>query len=340
VKILANNRTVTGNTLNYKEHARIELECIASGTPKPSVRWSLDKGLLGRKDSVEVHGGILVIKRASHHHSGDYQCLAENNLKQLDHGAITIRINYAPRVKIHKTSVNSMEGNNRELHCLFHSNPEAKVVWEKNQHVLKSNEKYDIIQDKHHGENRSVLIVKNIDRSDLGVYQCKAQNNVGNAMANVSLIFTPEPAHFMQTKVEGKHVLINWEIHSMLPLSEIILYYRKNGETPWSKETGVDHTRNETHGIYHVSHKLLLEPGVWESRIKSKNREGESAMSEAEQFTVHAVIDFDLDDGENASVFKSSIIGSGGSRPEIQLSIFVLVAFQIVRRLLFIHHQN
>lgn len=138
-----------------------------------------------------------------------------------------------PRVTAHKT-VNTQENDNAELHCNYRSSSSADVTWIRNNHQLRqedNEEKYQVFFDSKgvDGQNRSTLLVKNVQNADLGIYVCEVRNSIGNGNANITLSYEPEVPVLEDTHIHGDIVTTQWKIRSWQALSEVMLKYQQKG---------------------------------------------------------------------------------------------------------------
>ncbi|XP_055692165.1 hemicentin-2 isoform X1 [Lutzomyia longipalpis] len=313
VRIYDNMRDVSGSSRTYREGDKITLECRPSGNPEPTVTWSSHGVRLDRISGVKVDNGRLTIERAEHHHARVYQCLADNSIGKPAHESVTINVHYAPKVSTHRHDVNTGEGYDAELFCNFKSDPAGRSMWLRNWNPLVEGGKYSMSEEQHNHHNSSRLIVRKVNKSDLGVYQCQVENRLGRDATNISLIYEPETAHFDGYELQPEHIVIfNWTVRSIQPLSEISLYYQKSNDKQWKSEKPIVAEKHKEHsGVWIIQHRVKLSPGTWHARVKSKNTEGWSKYSEAQNINVPII----YTDSEDQLFEKlDSTETSGGSR--------------------------
>ena len=65
-----------------REGDTIQLQCRATGYPKPTTSWMKDGKALETGDRVRIYGNKLVVTRASIDDSGIYTCRAGNGRQQ------------------------------------------------------------------------------------------------------------------------------------------------------------------------------------------------------------------------------------------------------------------
>lgn len=137
-----------------------------------------------------------------------------------------------PRVSAHRSVINTKEGDNAELYCDYDSSTESQVVWYKDQRPIDTNQsrKFSLInKPPKSSKNTSILVVNNVKPKDLGVYECRVENEIGSENVTIELTYAPEPPKLHNVDHDGDTVITHWHIRSMLPLKEIMLNYQLKG---------------------------------------------------------------------------------------------------------------
>lgn len=83
------------------------------------------------------------------------------------------QLTVSPKVTTHHRIVNSGQGYDADLRCVFLSNPQGSAIWKKNGTRVYGNQKYVYSYDSHNNHNRTTLTVKSVERSDLTDYECE-----------------------------------------------------------------------------------------------------------------------------------------------------------------------
>ncbi|XP_028266708.1 basement membrane-specific heparan sulfate proteoglycan core protein isoform X10 [Parambassis ranga] len=163
----------------------INLECQASGEPRPFVSWHrLDnnrKTMLSSPVPMESNA-VMQILVARPEDSGTYVCSARNN-----EGTTETRVEVfveggsqlpsVPRVSIPEPLMIVVEGQTTTLHCEAHGFPSPTITWSK----LRSPLPY-----RHKVVNNS-LVLPSVGRQDSGEYICSATNNMGTSEVTIML---------------------------------------------------------------------------------------------------------------------------------------------------------
>ncbi|XP_068997552.1 basement membrane-specific heparan sulfate proteoglycan core protein isoform X4 [Embiotoca jacksoni] len=163
----------------------INLECQASGEPRPSVSWHrLDnnrKTMLGSPVPMESNA-VMQILVARPEDSGTYVCAARNN-----EGTTETEVEVVveggsqgptvPRASVPEPLMVVVEGQTATLHCEAHGLPSPAITWSKLRSPLPW---------RHEVVNNS-LVLPNIGRQDSGEYICSASNSMGTTEVTIML---------------------------------------------------------------------------------------------------------------------------------------------------------
>lgn len=141
----------------------------------------------------------------------------------------------------HRSIVNTVEGDKAELYCDYDSPSSTKIIWRKDDNIIsaeheqRDHAKYIILDapkkhhDKHEEKNSSILIINNVDKNDLGEYECSVKNQIGSGNVKIQLTFVPEAPHLDNLEQNGETVTTHWVIRSYQPLEEVTLNYQQKG---------------------------------------------------------------------------------------------------------------
>ncbi|CAJ1056293.1 contactin-1a-like isoform X3 [Xyrichtys novacula] len=152
------------------------MSCVASGKPKPHIRWLKDGELTDRKE--------MRFSSLSFQDSGMYQCIAEN-----PHGVIYANAELrvfacAPTFKHNPVKRVLAARNGRVvIQCRPKAAPKPSFSWSKDTELLSNSTRVFILED-------GSLEILNVTRADEGRYTCFAQNDWGEANSTGSLVVT------------------------------------------------------------------------------------------------------------------------------------------------------
>ncbi|XP_037110368.1 contactin-1a [Syngnathus acus] len=152
------------------------MSCLASGKPKPNVRWLKNGEPLDRE--------VMAFSSLTFEDSGMYQCIAEN-----PHGVIfanaELRVfDCAPTFEHNPVKHVLAPRNGRVvIECRPKAAPKPKVSWSKDTELLSNSSRMFIWED-------GSLEILNVTRTDEGRYTCFAQNDRGKANSTGSLTVT------------------------------------------------------------------------------------------------------------------------------------------------------
>ncbi|GFY63247.1 titin [Trichonephila inaurata madagascariensis] len=167
-------------TLNSGDN--VSLECIATGYPLPNVTWKKTNGGIQEhyetvQDQKQTKGkSLLEIKQASTTDSGNYVCIAENDISSIKTGVIIISVSDLPRVQKFSFPDLVITGQRTSAHCTAVSGtPPMNFKWLKDGQVIKPVQKYSIRS----GADYSILFIEHVDLTTSGNYTCELTSSVG-----------------------------------------------------------------------------------------------------------------------------------------------------------------
>lgn len=152
------------------------MSCVASGKPKPHIRWLKDGKPVGRSDMTF---GELTFEDA-----GMYQCIAENR-----HGVIfanaELRVFACAPTFEHSPVKRELAARNGRvvIECRPRAAPRPTISWSKDTDLLHNSTRVFIWED-------GSLEILNVTRADEGRYTCFAENDRGKANSTGSLLVT------------------------------------------------------------------------------------------------------------------------------------------------------
>ncbi|XP_070963572.1 basement membrane-specific heparan sulfate proteoglycan core protein-like [Oncorhynchus clarkii lewisi] len=198
----------------------INLECQASGEPRPSVTWhrldSARNTMLSSPVPMESNA-VMQVLVARPEDSGTYVCTAHN-----DEGTTETRVEVivegiaqvpvTPRASVPDPLMVVVEGQSTTLRCDAHGFPVPKITWSKLRAPLPWRHK---VVD-------NMLILPNVGRADSGEYICNATNSMGTTEVTIMLdVETPPYATSLPNDVAvrvGEVIRLQCLAHGTPPL--------------------------------------------------------------------------------------------------------------------------
>lgn len=320
---IASIRTQTNETV-FSVGDELTLTCQAEGNHNVKITW--------HKNNVRLapEGETITIPSLTATDGGLYRCLADkgNGIKP-DHMHIEIFVNHAPIVSVQEYLVNSDHLNDVEFVCKVDAYPAPQVQWRRDNSILNRNEpKIKIMHED--GNSRNTLVVKDLSERDFGTYSCIATNAYGSETKNISLVRIPVVRKLEKNINEStKDVILQWKVESKQAITSHELQYRRKGETTWKTiSPAVSAGEND---VYLIKHTLKnLDPGIYETRARSKNSHGWSNYSEIMPFEGNSSLDTPAQHRSEGTVGESVSASTHlySSTCLLSVATFFLVYFQ------------
>ncbi|XP_074156306.1 matrix-remodeling-associated protein 5 [Sminthopsis crassicaudata] len=164
----------------------LQLHCIAQGSQKAQVSWTLPSGMVlegpqvvGRFSLLE--NGSLTVHEASVFDRGTYLCKVETEYGSSVMNVPVIVIAYPPRITSEPTPVIYIRpGNTVKMNCMAIGIPKAEITWElpDKSHLTAG------AQSRLYGNKflhpQGSLIIQHSTQRDAGFYKCTAKNILGS----------------------------------------------------------------------------------------------------------------------------------------------------------------
>uniref|UniRef100_A0A8D0DXZ9 Ig-like domain-containing protein n=1 Tax=Salvator merianae TaxID=96440 RepID=A0A8D0DXZ9_SALMN len=209
-----------------KQGDSTRLECKISGSPEIKVVWY--------RNDTELHAGekfqmsfidsvaVIELRHLVADDSGDYICEAVNPAGRAS-CSTKLLVKEPPVFSRKPSPVDTLKGTEVSLECEISGTPPFDVTWYKDKRQIRSSKKYRVTSKNYHA---SVHIL-NIEASDIGEYQCKAQNDVGSDTC-ICTVKLKEPPKFVTkihslTVVVGEPVELQATIEGSQPISVVWL---------------------------------------------------------------------------------------------------------------------
>ncbi|XP_062361457.1 hemicentin-2 [Cinclus cinclus] len=165
---------------------RLELVCAAVGSPQPRVSWMANGQLIA--DGASGHSGRSILRReaAAPSDSGTYICHAENSAGAI-RATVLVSVREAPVIQ-GDASIYQVEhsGGDALLDCHAQGNPEPLIRWSKDGVPVVAHGRLQQLQN-------GSLAIRAVGSTDVGQYQCVAENDAGTAAKAVTLVLESAP---------------------------------------------------------------------------------------------------------------------------------------------------
>ncbi|XP_070543452.1 scavenger receptor cysteine-rich type 1 protein M160-like isoform X2 [Ptychodera flava] len=150
----------------------VYLQCVIAGLPEANITW--------QRNGIELDGdrylkfdenGTLYIKDIRSDDSGEYRCIAENELG-IDFSSVPLIVQEPPKFSVVPTPVEAAVGNTAVLDCRAIGTPVPRIVWKKDgQDLPRGNNRFTSLPS-------GQLNIRSIVATDMGNYACIAINSV------------------------------------------------------------------------------------------------------------------------------------------------------------------
>lgn len=190
-----------------------------------------------------------------------------------------------PELMTSRSWIHTAPGHRVQLECKISADPQATVTWTKGDIPIPLDNRVLSLVDG----DKYTLLIKNVQKSDFGIYTCKAINELGQGELQIQLSGVPNPGVFKKTddrnvNAKDSYTLI-WEVDSYTPIIEYNLWFqpykpRSSLSKPnWTKLTIP--TEHSSGPVYSKSYTIrgLKEKTIYEALLVSRNRYGWSKPS-------------------------------------------------------------
>ena len=98
----------TPSLLKVKKGDDVTLNCSASGTPKPTVKWSRE-GKLMPDGSSHIQSEVVTFSQVNRQHAGTYRCTASNRHGQNATQTVRVEVEFSPELVVTEMVVSSRQ---------------------------------------------------------------------------------------------------------------------------------------------------------------------------------------------------------------------------------------
>ncbi|XP_061163155.1 basement membrane-specific heparan sulfate proteoglycan core protein-like [Saccostrea echinata] len=190
-------------TVNVGE--KVEMECVTTGSPQPTVSWSKLEGPL--PPTAIVNDAFLVIQSIRLEDAGTYVCTVQNIVGTVEK-RVTLFVRAKPIITGGSESLTAALGSSTSMSCEAVGYPQPEISWYKREGNMPRD--YTVDNGK--------LEIPRVYPGDQGTYVCQAQNDFGQNEKDYNLTvgdlvpyFDQEPTSYISyPPIEDHH--INFEI--------------------------------------------------------------------------------------------------------------------------------
>ncbi|XP_026867788.2 LOW QUALITY PROTEIN: basement membrane-specific heparan sulfate proteoglycan core protein [Electrophorus electricus] len=215
--------TVLPDDVAVREGEVIRLQCLAHGTPPLRFEWSREGGPL--PPAAEQQGADLQINLATPADAGTYVCVASNEVgsskataKVRVRSPLSVRV--APQVEVKAV------GSAVEFTCSASGGAEVTLEWLKEGGALPLN---------HHIKD-GVLRIENLEKSNEGVYICRASSVFGQAQDSAKLAIQALPKVTINVRTSVQTVMVGgaveFECHAVGEPEPSVHWSKAGGPLP------------------------------------------------------------------------------------------------------------
>ncbi|KAJ8940661.1 hypothetical protein NQ314_010637 [Rhamnusium bicolor] len=279
--------------LQVKLGEEVRMSCKGGGVPYPIITWFSK----GEELKLLDHREILKFTASDQRLAGIYECSAVNGVGEPAKAQIQLSIIYRIAPPGHSGHVGPLSffrsiswihtapSHRAQIDCRISADPQATVTWLKGEVPVPLDNRVISLIDG----DKYTLLIRNVQRSDFGIYTCRAINELGQGELHIQLSGVPNPGVFKKTEdknLQGQNsYTLIWEVDSYTPIIEYNLWFRpynpRSGihQTKWTKLTIP--TEHSSGPVYSKSYTIrgLNEKSIYEALLVSRNRYGWSKPS-------------------------------------------------------------
>ena len=171
--------------ISLSESAVLILEKYSLKNPgKDGLLIATGSVFLTNKDGrYSMENKRFTIKNVKRTDTGIYECRYQHNGEKISISH-TLDVHFAPSVRPKQKTIPVTKGDTTTLSCRVLGNPAPKVMWSKDNGVMRSGAQE---------EEALKIELTEVTRHDAGVYTCTAENGIGSPASGVREIIVSYP---------------------------------------------------------------------------------------------------------------------------------------------------
>ncbi|XP_068001345.1 contactin-5 isoform X2 [Melanerpes formicivorus] len=165
-------------TVTAARGSTVKMECFALGNPVPTISWRKVNGHNPSKARLRKSQAVLEIPNVQLEDAGVYECKAENSRgRNVFRGQLQVYTYPQWVEKLNDTQLDS--GDRLQWECKATGKPRPTYHWLKNGVPLWPQTRIEMVN--------GALMIRSVNVSDAGMYQCLAENKYGTIYASAEL---------------------------------------------------------------------------------------------------------------------------------------------------------
>ncbi|XP_012876738.1 PREDICTED: hemicentin-2 [Dipodomys ordii] len=170
--------SIDSRSQSFSQGVEVKVSCSASGLPAPHISWSREGLALQEGSRIHVDAqGTLLIRDLTPEDAGNYSCRATNEVGT-DEETVTLYYTDPPSASAVHAVVLAAVGEEAVLACAVSGVPPPRVFWYRGALEM-------ILAPE--GSSPGTLRIPAAQERDVGIYTCRAVNELGNASAQIQL---------------------------------------------------------------------------------------------------------------------------------------------------------
>ncbi|XP_063162631.1 immunoglobulin superfamily member 10 [Candoia aspera] len=175
----------SGGAIKSISGQSLSLHCLAAGSPKPNIIWTLPSGFFLDRPQMNgkytlLENGTLLIRETTIHDRGSYVCKAQNSIGDSTVVVFVMIVGHSPRITNRPPrNIHTVAGLAIQLHCMAFGIPDPEITWELPDHSLFFTGIKGQLSGSELLHPQGTLVIHNPNSSDSGIYKCVAKNQFG-----------------------------------------------------------------------------------------------------------------------------------------------------------------